>query len=77
MYIKLMLTCFLKNLNNVESCTPLDAQTLNPDNKMEMILINKMTFKILNRFKVCVKNKTYEMGMIHFQIRFNGVCVVI
>jgi hypothetical protein len=68
-----MLTYFFLKLNNVESCTPLDAQTLNPDNKMEIILINKMIFKILNRFKVCVKNKTYEMEMIHFQIRFNGV----
>jgi len=34
--MKSILTCPLKNLNNVKS-TPLDVQTLNPDHKMDII----------------------------------------
>jgi len=33
-FIKLMLTRLLNNLNNVKSCTPLDASTSNLDHKM-------------------------------------------
>jgi hypothetical protein len=35
MYMKSMLVRFLKNLNNVKSCTPFDVLTLNPDYKID------------------------------------------
>jgi len=36
-YIKLILARLLKNINNVKSCTLLDAQTLNHNHEMNTI----------------------------------------
>jgi hypothetical protein len=36
-YMKSILACLLKNLNNVKLCTPLDVSTLNPDYKIDSV----------------------------------------
>jgi hypothetical protein len=36
-YMKPMLTCFLKILNNVTSCIPLDTLNLNPNYKIDTV----------------------------------------